>query len=673
MDRDHLMLDKLLSIAKKTNIKNPYKQDYNITKKTDMWFVMIPQWSQYLPPFNIARLSSVLLEDGFYTRCLDLNIKAWNLVKDKFDEMGFDPWYGTQAHKWKGDVYFKELHHFFEILFENAIEAIVKANPKVIGFTLYWTNTTPTVWFKNKLKERLPNTIFIAGGPSSQSSANFMKNEFDITVIGESEKIIVETLNKIENKQIQKSDFPLVLTQPSNERLNLNMYPIPNFSDFDTNEYLIPNGTISEFSRGCVAKCTFCEETHFWNFRQRGYLSLVDELEHLNKHYGIEGVWFVDSLVNGSLKELEEFAKEVIRRELKIQWFGYARHDKRMDLEYLKTLAKAGCISFQFGSESGSNKVLEDMKKRITKEDMEQNFIDCEKVGISAVTGWVIGFPTETINDFIDTMTLVWRNRNTSITNLVVSQRFHLGAQTIVGQNPDRFEIFPFNYVGCFIRNDFTLGKPHLLIRSKTWSIFQEELVSKKPIGRQKRPNLKKHHYELTYDNPKIQNNIEFEDFDYNIIKTDNIWMDSCLNQPFGFLRFLWRTRGGFQIRIKFEKDMDYKEFGPSLTSDLNGYFDFKINHIGEWECDINLTFIQPTYQPFTQFPDEYFFNPNNATLRARKFAKPSWGQDGISKEEYTVIADKVTEYNKSLNLSFNYKNKIKGDWAIKKENKNLF
>ena len=62
MDKDHLILEKLLSLAEKTNIKDPYKKEYNITKKTDMWFIMVPQWSQYLPPFNLARLSSVLLD-----------------------------------------------------------------------------------------------------------------------------------------------------------------------------------------------------------------------------------------------------------------------------------------------------------------------------------------------------------------------------------------------------------------------------------------------------------------------------------------------------------------------------------------------------------------------------------------------------------------------------------
>lgn len=670
MDRDHLMLQKLLELAKKTDIKDPYKIPYEITKETDMWFLILPQWSHFLPPFNLARLSSVLLQEGFYTRCLDLNIKAWNIIRPQVDNLGYDPWDGTKAYKWKGDIYFNELHSYFEELFNAAIETVVAANPKVIGFTAYWTNHQPTIWVKNKLKERLPDTLFIVGGPSSQSDADILSTEFDIVVVGEAEKIIVDVLTKVENKEFNKEEFPLVLTQPFKERLDLNIYPIPNYSDFDTNEYEIPNGTISEFSRGCVAKCTFCEETHFWNYRQKGYLSLVNELEHLNKNYGFEGVWFVDSLVNGSLKELYEFAKEVIKRDIKIKWFGYARHDKRMDLEYLTTLRDSGCIAFQYGSESGSNKVLEDMKKRVTKEDMEQNFIDGAKVGIQAVTGWVIGFPTEEINDFVDTMTLIFRNRETSITNLVVSQRFHMGAQTIVGQNPERFNLLPFNFDGCFLTKDHSLGKPQLLIRSKTWSIFQEELKSKKKIQYQSRPNLKKYHYEIQYDIPNLVNEIEFEEFDYSIINTGNAWQDGCLNQPFGLFRFLWRTRGGFKMKLKFEPEMDFEEYGPSLANNLSGYFNFKIDRAGKWACETDLKFIQKD-RPFSSFPESFYLKPNAATLRARKLAYYKDVEQDTVEDKFERDKILAEEYNNTKDFSFHYKDSFTGNWGL--INKSLF
>ena len=672
MEREDAILQGLLELAEKTEINNSYQKPYEITKDTDIWFVMLPQWSHFLPPFNLARLSSILLEEGYFTKCLDLNIKAWNISRPYIDELGYDPWDGSWTFKWKGANYWNELHKYFSDFFNQAIEEIIKAKPKVIGFTVYWTNTALVLWMKKILKERLPDTIFIAGGPSSQSDAEHLRNNFDVTVVGEAEKIIVSLLDSIEDGTLDKTTFPLKLTQPFNERIDLNIHPIPNYSDFDTNDYKIPNGMISEFSRGCVAKCTFCEETHFWNFRQRGYLSLVDELEHLNKQFGFNGVWFVDSLVNGSIKELRAFAEEVVNRNLKIQWFGFARHDGRMDLEYLKLLKASGCVALQYGSESGSNKVLIDINKRVTREEMEQNFIDGRIAGVDANTSWVIGFPTEEINDFIDTITLIWRNRNTSIANIISSTRFHLGSQTIVGQNPTKFGLMHGMFEHCHIREDLTMGKPQLLIRQKCWNIFLEELKSDRKITFLPRPNFKKYHYSIEYKDRKRFSNVDFDEFNYKIYNTENNWMDSCINEPLGFFRFLWRTRGGYKIQINFSKEMNYNEYGPSLATDLSGKFIFEISDEGKWKYDFDLSFNQAD-NPFQPLPSSYYFGEEASILRARKLAKPEWGIDGITEDGYKELCLKMEELNKTLDLSFNINDTIQGNWGTKRENKTLF
>ena len=671
MEREDAILNSLIQLSEKTEINNSYKIPYEITKETDMWFIMLPQWSQYLPPFNLARLSSILLEEGYFTRCLDLNIKAWNILRPHVEEFGYDPWHGPYTFKWKNQNYWNELHPYLEDLFLKAIDEIVKAKPKVIGFTVYWTNTQLALWMKDILREKLPDTIFVAGGPSSQSDATRLLEHFDVLVIGEAEKIIVSLLQSIEDGTFDRDSIPLKLTQPFKERIDLNIHPIPNYSDFDTNEYQIPNGMISEFSRGCIAKCTFCEETHFWNFRQRGYLSLVNELEHLNKQFGFNAVWFMDSLVNGSLKELEEFAKEVVKRGLKIQWFGFARHDKRMDLEYFKLLKASGCVALQYGSESGSNKVLEDIKKRVTKEEMEQNFIDGAKTGVEGNCSWIIGFPTEEINDFVDTMTLIWRNRNTSIANIISSTRFHMGSQTVVGQNPQRFGLKPMEFEACHIREDLTMGKPQLLIRQKCWTTFLEELVSNRKITYPPRPKFKGGHYTIKYKDRKRLKNIEFEEFDYKIFDSENPWMDSCVNEPFGFLRFLWRARGGYEYTLRFEPKMDYQQYGPSLETNLKGYIKFKIDDIGKWSYEVNLSYIQKD-KPWWPMHRDYFFGDSASIKRARIHAKPDWGQGGMSEEDYQKIVDEVDRLNKEVDLSFSIHDTIVGSWEIKKQIKSL-
>ena len=668
MNRDDVMLDIIQSLNGSEFIQLKEKKEYNITKNTDIIFLLLPQWSAFLPPFNLGRLSSILLNNGYNSRCIDLNIECHEYSKQliKNNKIQFNLWDSTRSHMWKS-FYHTDVHPLFEQIFKNTIDQIEKINPKVIGFTLYWSNEAASLFMLNELKKRLPNTIFLGGGPSSHSRLDFMKNNFDIVVVGEAEKIILEVFDKIENGYVYEKGT--VLTHPENHKISLNDFPLPNYDDFDFSKYIIPNGIITEFSRGCVAKCTFCEETHFWKYRQKDYIKVVDEIEEIQKQKGINTVWFVDSLVNGNLTELKLFCEEIIKRNIKIYWLGYARHDNRMDLEYFTLLKKSGCVSLNYGSESGSNKVLEDMKKRVTKEDMEQNLIDGAKVGIGAITGWIISFPTEEISDFVETMILIWRNRNNNIQNILSSNRFEMGPQTIVGQNPFQFGLMPRLYQGCHISEDLSKNKLQCLIRAKCWEIFKEELTKIKSIAIQKRNELQ-NHYTIKYDNIKSVKNVDYDvDFNFNILKSNiNKFVDSAINEPFGLFRILYKSRGGYEIKITFNKDVDLKEFGHSVACNFNGYVEFKIDDCGKWNYDIDVIYIQDK-NPFKTYSE--IKGNTIATKRARKLSKVSWGTDDIPDNLFKEIEIETDRLNKSLDLSFKYKNKINGDWGIK--TKSLF
>ena len=197
----------------------------------------------------------------------------------------------------------------------------------------------------------------------------------------------------------------------------MNNLPLPDYESLDFSQYRIPNGVNTEISRGCTAKCTFCDETHFWKYRQRRAVDLIAEIEWLYYNKGVNVIWFIDSLVNGNLKELRAFAKGIIAKGLKINWTGYARCNGNMDFEYLKDLKDSGCIMLNYGIESGSQKVLDAMDKNVTVQEMEDNFKHGTQLGIYNATNWIIGFPNEKFKDFADSMSFLWRNRNMNINN----------------------------------------------------------------------------------------------------------------------------------------------------------------------------------------------------------------------------------------------------------------
>ena len=97
-------------------------------------------------------------------------------------------------------------------------------------------------------------------------------------------------------------------------------------------------------------------------------------------------------------------------------------------------------------------------------------FIDCKKVGIWCATNWIVGFPTEEFQDFADSMTFLWRVRNNNINNVGAGVGYGLGPETIVGQNPYKFNVSYQKYQNHWITRDFTKGGTHVMIRVKNIS-----------------------------------------------------------------------------------------------------------------------------------------------------------------------------------------------------------
>jgi hypothetical protein len=674
-DSKHLAMLQAIAPYAKSNVQKGVTQVEIIpsTKNTKLLLLLLPEWATMFPPFNMARLSAVAKGAGYESKCIDLNVKAFNYMKEN-DNCGLDysPWDGAREWKWTGQNYYEDLHERLEPLFTSYIEQIVEYAPDVVGFTTYYCNYEPTSWMAGELKKVLPNSVFVLGGSDAHKELRDINPAFDYIVRGEGEGIILNILDNVE-KGIRFDEMQ-ILQQPEGERLNLSGFPTPDYSHFDFNEYQIPNGVNSELSRGCVAKCTFCEETHFWKYRQRQALDILNELRYLYYEKGTDVVWFIDSLVNGNLSELMGFCKGVIAAGMKIHWTGYCRCDGRMDLEYYQMLADSGCAMLNYGIESGSQKVLDDMDKKVTVAEMEQNFRDGAKVGVGAFTNWIVGFPTEQYQDFADTLTFLWRNRNMNIINISPGFGFGLGMNTVAGQNPDRFNILHHKYLDGVITKDFRLSKFHILNRMKSFFIFVQNLITENPIHIPQRPNIPMFHYTLKFLDPTVQKEIEYEQFDYDIIKPNiSPFADSLVNEMFVLFRMIWRTRGGFHMTVKYDEELDMMEFGGRNAGPYWATHDFTIDDDGNWTYDATFKFVQPPSitdpgdpmlprSPF--FAQDYSRETVNAAKRAKKLAKPTeWGVEGRDHIQFMALLEEEKMLNETVDFTFDYAWSGKGKW----------
>ena len=427
------------------------------------------------------------------------------------------------------------------------------------------------------------------------------------------------------------------------------------------------------------------EETHFLRYRQRQSVDLITEVEWLYYNKGTDSIWFIDSLINGNPKELRAFALALKEKDLKVRWTGYARCDGRMDYEYLKDLADGGCIMFNFGCESGSQKVLDDMAKGVTIKEMEQNFIDCKKVGIWCATNWIVGFPTENFQDFADTMTFMWRMRNNNMNNAGLGVGYGMGPETIVvGQNPDKFNLSWHKYQGHWITRDFRMAGTHVMTRVKTIHMLFDFFkgCSDVPIGYPVRFNLAKEHYKIKLDDYTVQRDIQYEQFDYNIIKPNlSPFADTLVNEMWPFFRQLWRMRGGYEAEVHFNPEIDLKEFGNQYGPGMyNAIYKFKITEDGKWTADFDIQFDQidnpyddrerpPAGRKGPFYAQDYSRMQSNTVKRARKLAKPKWSDtEGRSGQDFADLLNEEELLNKTIDFSFKLKWEGSGDWGNYKD-----
>lgn len=656
-----------------TNIYADYK-----TRESSVVLVMCPEWAPEFPPFNLARLSGVCKSAGYETRIMDLNVKAYNLHQFDWQPNGklpFRLWDPSASWHWLGETYMHDIHPLLEPLLESAIEEIIELNPTLVGFSQYYISEEPTNWMASQLKERAPHIKLAVGGSNVHKDWFNHRGIYDYVVAGEGEAAILNILAELEEGITH--DEIQILTQTTTERLNINGMPMPDYTGLDFNEYKVPNGVTSEFSRGCTAKCTFCEETHFWKYRQRQAVDVITEAEWLYYNKGSDIMWFIDSLVNGNPNELRAFALALRAKKIPMRWTGYARCDGRMDEEYFRDISgEGGCIMFNYGIESGSQKVLNDMAKGVTIKEMEDNFKWGKKYGVMAATNWIVGFPTEEHDDFAKSMQFLWRNRNMNINNVGAGVGMAVGPETIVGQNPHKYNVSWHKYQNHWISNDLSMGGTHVMHRVKFFHMFLDLIsgCTEVPFGYPVRRNLVKEHYNIKLDDPGAQHEIEYEDFDYKIIKPNiSPFADNLVNEIWPFLRMLWLTRGGYTAEIKFNPEIDLREFGSQFGPGMfHAVYKFRINAKGSWTANFEYKFdqIDNPYDnraperkgPF--FAQDYSRMQSNAAKRARTLAKPTWDKEkGRDDIDFNDLLEEEKFLNENIDFSFEYKYVGTGKW----------
>ena len=296
---------------------------------------------------------------------------------------------------------------------------ISKNNAKVVGITCTTPVVSNALSIAQRIKERHHDCVTVLGGAhASVCGEELIKNEFiDFVVRGEGEYPFERICEKVLNKRpiedysgiIEKAG-PLNLRQPEFIS-NLDEIPYPDrdmipFRKYELSpiNYKRKPSTPVITARGCPFRCTFCANpVHGKNVRYHSPEYVIDEIRYLKMNFGVRDVMFWDDTFTLKEERIESICRFMLRDNLRMTWSCAARVD-RINKKLLTLMKRAGCWQISFGVETGSERLLEKIKKGITKSQIVAAFNLCKQIGIETRAFFILGIPTETLKESYETI-----------------------------------------------------------------------------------------------------------------------------------------------------------------------------------------------------------------------------------------------------------------------------
>ncbi len=287
----------------------------------------------------------------------------------------------------------------------------------VIGFGALTPNIRRAMAWAKYAKER--GKITVMGGPHASVDQGIFLNSghFDYVIKGEAEESLPQFLKALEadsDGELEKvpglasmRDGEMWIDNPAPPLMKkLDEIPMPARHLLPMEKYfgLNPERLAYIFTtRGCPFKCIFCQkELTGRGFRVRSTEMIVDELEHLVQTYDPGVILFVDEILTLRKKRIHEMCDEILRRGLKFEWIANTRADC-VDYPLLKHMHRAGCRRIYYGWESGSQRMLDVLKKDLTPEAIVEAAKMTRRAGIWGKVYLIVGSPGETMQDIQET------------------------------------------------------------------------------------------------------------------------------------------------------------------------------------------------------------------------------------------------------------------------------
>ncbi|KPK97623.1 MAG: hypothetical protein AMJ95_08040 [Omnitrophica WOR_2 bacterium SM23_72] len=341
-------------------------------------------------------------------------------------------------------------------IYDKFVSQIIAEKPDAVGFSVAHSNFEITRYISQKLKYICSKVYIIYGGryfcvrePYRPWVAIWHKNFLDVDCIvkNEGEETLCELVKTLKNgikptfckgTTLRSSNGAIIDGGNRDLIKNLDTIPFPDFSDFPRENYLSDYMRML-FSRGCIGRCAYCVENDMMGtIRYRSPGNVVDELK-LRLSQGYRKFQLCDLALNSCLRPLLDICQEIIANKLDVEFvFAEFRNAPGLTKDVFELLYKAGFRTLCFGTESGSQRILESMGKGIKVKTIDQNFKDAHSAGLKVIVYLMVGFPGETEETFLETIDLVSRNQE-FLDGVTAISATEICASSIITDDPGKY------------------------------------------------------------------------------------------------------------------------------------------------------------------------------------------------------------------------------------------
>ena len=362
------------------------------------------------PPLGLAYIAGALENQGY-------NVEVFDCIAEAPDH--YFQFMGIEDISAQG------------IAFDDMFDLLKEDNYDLIGVGTMFSNN----WLINKhlinlLKEKYPDALIVAGGEHASAIPEYCLQDcegLDMVVIGEGEETIAEIaillkdgLAPSEASGIAYKDrrnANQIVTQPRRKRIReINAITEPAWHLFPLDKYFSNDISfgVSAYgnslpifaTRGCPYSCTFCSSPQMWGtkYSMREVSDVITEIKKLNRLYDVTNIDFYDLTAIIKKQWILDFCQALKDNDLKITWqIPAGTRAEAIDYEVAYALNEAGCKNITYAPESGSVKMLKDIKKKVSLPKMLDSISSSHAAGLNVKLNIMLGYPNETFKDALKT------------------------------------------------------------------------------------------------------------------------------------------------------------------------------------------------------------------------------------------------------------------------------